>query len=157
MKIELWYIGKNAFPFVEDGMKIFEKRIKRYNPFEIVCIQDVKSGKKIESKTIMANEARKILTKLTKDDFVIILDENGKIYGSKSFSEQVNTWLQISKKRLIFLVGGAFGFDQSIYDRSNVQLSLSKMTFSHQLIRLIFLEQLYRGFTILRNEKYHNE
>lgn len=157
MKIELWYVGKNAFPFVEEGFKTFDKRIKRYNPFTVKCIPDVKSGKNISPAIIKTSESKKILSNLTSDDYLILLDENGKSYRSIEFSEQLNQWLQVSKKRLIFLIGGAFGFDQTIYDRSNERLSLSNMTFSHQMIRLIFMEQLYRGFTIIKNEKYHNE
>ena len=156
MKIELWYIGKTSFPFVQEGMQEFSKRIGRYNPFDEVCIPDVKSSKKNSPNYIKQEEAKKIITLLKSDDFLILLDEKGKAYDSLSFSRQFNKWLMISKKRLVFLIGGAWGFDSLIYNRANAQVRMSNMTFSHQLIRLIFLEQLYRAFTILNNEKYHN-
>lgn len=157
MKIELWYIGKTAFSFVKEGVTEFSKRINRYNGFSEVCIPDVKSGKNHPPALIKRGEGEKIQALLRTDDLLILLDEKGKTYRSKAFAKQLNQWQLSSKKRIVFLIGGAWGFDDSIYNRADAKLSLSEMTFSHQLIRLIFIEQLYRGFTILNNEKYHNE
>jgi len=157
VKIELWYIGKTAFTFVKDGVAEFSKRINRYNKFSEVCIPDVKSGKNHPPALIKKAEGEKIMALLKPDDLLILLDEKGKTYRSVSFAKQLNQWQLSSKKRIIFLIGGAWGFDSPVYERANAKLSLSDMTYSHQLIRLIFLEQLYRGFTILNNEKYHNE
>lgn len=157
VKIEMWYIGKTSFAFVREGTAEFGKRINRYNGFQEVCIPDVKSGKNHPPAQIKKAEADKLLSLLKSDDFLILLDEKGKTYRSMAFSKQLNQWLLSSKKRIIFLIGGAWGFDQRIYYRANAKLSLSDMTFSHQLIRLIFVEQLYRAFSILNNEKYHNE
>lgn len=157
MKIELWYIGKTAFPFIKEGIDEFSKRIGRYNSFSERCIPDVKSGKKVPPAKIKKAEADKILNQLKSDDLLVLLDEKGKTYRSIQFANQLSKWMMLSKKRIIFLIGGAWGFDQEVYDRADYKLSLSEMTFSHQLIRLIFVEQLYRAFTILKNEKYHNE
>lgn len=153
----MWYIGKTAFSFVKEGVAEFSKRINRYTGFSEVCIPDVKSGKNHPPTLIKKTEANKILSILKSDDLLILLDEKGKTYRSIEFAKQLNKWQLNSKKRIIFLIGGAWGFDESIYKRADAKLSLSDMTFSHQLIRLIFIEQLYRGFTILNNEKYHNE
>ncbi len=157
VKIELWYIGKTSFSFVKDGVSEFSKRINRYNGFAEVCIPDVKSGKNHPPVQIKKAESKKLLTSLKSTDLLILLDEKGKTYKSIAFANQLNQWLLSSKRRIVFLIGGAWGFDESIYTRADAKLSLSDMTFSHQLIRLIFTEQLYRGFTILNNEKYHNE
>lgn len=157
MKIELWYIGKTSFPFVKEGIGEFSKRISRYNSFSERCIPDVKSGKKVPPTQIKKAEADKILAQLKSDDLLVLLDEHGKTYRSVKFANQLNSWMLSSKKRMIFLIGGAWGFDEQVHHRADFKLSLSDMTFSHQLIRLIFVEQLYRAFTILKNEKYHNE
>jgi len=157
VKIELWYIGKTTFSFVKEGVSAFSKRINRYTGFSEVCIPDVKSGKSHPPALIKRGEAEKIEALLRPDDLLILLDERGKKYRSVAFAKQLNQWQLSSKKRIIFLIGGAWGFDEAIYKRADAKLSLSEMTFSHQLIRLIFVEQLYRGFSILNNEKYHNE
>ena len=107
--------------------------------------------------TIMNMESDLILSYLSQNDYVILLDEKGKIYNSKSFSKKIENFLLHSQKRLIFIVGGAFGFNDKLKTRANEMLSLSNMTFSHQIIRLFFLEQLYRSFTIINNHPYHNE
>lgn len=117
----------------------------------------MKNAGKLSSDQLKAKEAEAILARLKTEDGLILLDEGGQQFGSVAFSEWIDQQLQRPYRRLIFLVGGAFGFDESIYQRANGKLSLSKMTFSHQMIRLFLLEQLYRGMTILRGEKYHNE
>jgi 23S rRNA (pseudouridine1915-N3)-methyltransferase len=119
-------------------------------------LSDVKNPP-LSSELLKAKEGEMILAKLEKDDYLVLLDERGKQFSSIEFSQWLEKQQFSARKRLIFLIGGAFGFSQAIYDRANAQLSLSRMTFSHQMIRLFFIEQLYRGFTILKNEKYHNE
>lgn len=157
MKIECWYIGKTSEAYLQEGCKIFETRVKRFLPFETSLIQNVKSTKNSKGDQIKKLEAQKILSKLNSDDYLILLDERGKEYSSRQLAEQLNKWMLLSQRRVIFLIGGAFGFDQSIYDRANAKLSLSKLTFSHQMIRLFFLEQLYRAMSILKNQPYHND
>jgi 23S rRNA (pseudouridine1915-N3)-methyltransferase len=158
MKIELWYIGKNAFDFVQSGINIYRKRIEKYVTFSIEEIPDVKNqGAKSNSILLKKLEGKSILKKLNDSDILILLDESGKSLGSLPFSEYLNNYLISGKKKIVFLIGGAYGFDEKVYSRAQGSLSLSPMTFSHQLIRIVFLEQLYRGFTILRGEPYHNE
>lgn len=156
MKTELWVIGKTNEKYLQQGCAIYEKRLQHYLPFQYLIIPDVRQAGKLNPAQLKAKEAENILKQLNPDDHLILLDERGKTYTSEAFARQIDKWLQLSKKRLIFLVGGAYGFDESLYQRSDAKLALSDMTFSHQMIRLFMLEQLYRGMTILRNEPYHN-
>jgi 23S rRNA (pseudouridine1915-N3)-methyltransferase len=154
MKIEFWYIGKTNEKYLDQGMRIFEKRLKHYCKFSSLCLKDVKPGQNANETKQRESEA--ILSKLTSTDYLILLDENGEMYTSENFAQQIDKLQMNGARRIIFLVAGAFGADQRLLERANKLLSLSKMTFSHQMIRIFFLEQLYRAFTILRNEKYHN-
>jgi len=120
-------------------------------------LPDVKNAGKLSPAQLKGKEGELILSRLKNDDGLILLDEGGKQFGSVDFARWLDQQLQRPYKRLVFLVGGAFGFSPEVYARANAKLSLSKMTFSHQMIRLFFAEQLYRGMTILRGEKYHNE
>ena len=157
MKVEFWVIGKTSFKYLIEGTDIYEKRIKRYLPFEYKVLIDVKNAGKLKPEMLVAKEGQNVLGKLKPDDLLILLDERGKAYSSTEMATFVENTLHQSQKRLIFLVGGAYGFSDEVYKRANHKLALSKMTFSHQMIRLFFLEQLYRAMTILRNEPYHNE
>ena len=157
MKTEFWYIGKTSFPYLEEGIKLYEKRLERYLSFESILINDVKNGKKLPPDQLKIKEGETILDKLNTSDFLVLLDENGKQFTSVHFSKFMEQQLQIGSRKLIFLVGGAYGFSDILYQRANLQLSLSKMTFSHQMIRLFFLEQLFRAMSILKGEPYHNE
>ncbi len=156
MNIELWCIGKNKFDFVDKGIELFANRIKHYSKLNVYYFSDVKTGSKSNPDFIKNKEADLVLNKLQEGDYLILLDEKGKSMDSVQFANYIENKMIYSSKRVIFLIGGAFGFSQKIYKISKGMLSLSKMTFSHQLIRLIFVEQLYRAFTIIRNEKYHN-
>ena len=155
MKIELWAIGNTNEQYLTEGIKIFEKRLKHYCKFEIVTIKDVKE-KRLDPQTLKKKEGEQILKKLDNGDVLVILDEKGKQFTSVEYAKQLQKWKNQSPRRLIFLIGGAFGFDKAIYERANQKISLSDMTFSHQMIRLFYVEQLYRAYTILNNEPYHN-
>ncbi len=157
MKIEFWMVGKTSFPYLNEGVPIYEKRITRYIPFQSQVIPDIKNAKNMPAAQLKEKEGQAILDKLNKEDFLILLDEKGKSFSSVAFAQQLDQYLLRSNKRLIFLIGGAFGFSEAVYARANQKISLSKMTFSHQMIRLFFVEQLYRAFSILRKEPYHNE
>lgn len=157
MKIELWLVGKTSFAYLKEGMEIYQKRLKHYIPFEVSIIPDIKKAKNLSSNQLKKKEGETILSKLKKEDFLILLDERGKHLTSVEFARFMEQKLQLSHKRIVFLVGGAYGFSEELYNRSNSKLSLSKMTFSHQMIRLFVLEQLYRAMTIMRGEPYHNE
>ena len=156
MKIELWVIGKTAFKYLDEGVGVYEKRLRHYTSFDLVVIADVKNPP-LSTEQLKMKEGDLILNRLTKDDFLVLLDESGKSWTSVEFSQFIEKQQLTSTKRLVFQIGGAYGFSQAVYDRAHLKLSLSKMTFSHQMIRLFFTEQLYRAFTILKGEKYHNE
>jgi len=134
----------------------FSKRLNSFINFNVETIDNIKHLK--DAEIIKLEESKKILSKLKKEDHLILLDEKGKSYTSRAFAESIQKLMNLSgSKRIIFLVGGAFGFHSSIYDRADGKIALSEMTFSHQLIRLIFMEQLYRAFAIINNHPYHNE
>lgn len=156
MKLELWFVGKTSFSYLEEGISIYEKRLKHYVPFKIEVLPDLKNTKNLSSKQIKEKEGDTILKKLQANDHLIVLDENGKHFNSVEFAQYLENRLQITAKRLILLIGGAYGFSDAVYQRANGKLALSKMTFSHQMVRLFAIEQIYRGMTILRNEPYHH-
>lgn len=157
MKIVFLVIGKTSERWIEDGMNVFLNRLKHYQKTEFYALPDVKGGGKMTSEALKEAEAAVYEKYLEPTDTVVLLDENGKEYHSRGFAGQIQKWRNAGPKRLVFVVGGAYGFAPSMYERSNAKLSMSKMTTSHQLIRVIFLEQLYRAMTILRGEPYHND
>ena len=155
MKIEIWWIGKTFQDFTQKGYTEFLKRIQKFNSVEIVEIPEIKGQHTaVNSKKL---EAEKILAKLKPTDYLILLDEKGKQFSSVAFADYIQQKENQSIKKIIFLIGGTYGFDEKVYERCNDKISLSKMTYSHQLIRLIFMEQLYRAYTIIHNFPYHNE
>jgi 23S rRNA (pseudouridine1915-N3)-methyltransferase len=156
MKIELWVVGKTDTVYIKEGFAIYEKRLKHYVSFDIVVLADVKNPP-LSMEALKNKEGDIILGKLQKEDILILLDEKGKQYSSVEFAHFLENKQNQSTKRLIFQIGGAYGFSEAVYQRANGQISLSKMTFSHQMIRLFFIEQLYRAYTILKGEKYHND
>lgn len=156
MKILLLQIDKTQDSYLSEGIDIFVKRLKNYVSFEIHTIQVSKQIRQRSVNEQKLEEAKLILQFLSTEDDLLVLDEKGKEVGSVEFSAFLSKKQHSSVKRLVFLIGGPFGFDQQIYQRANSLLSLSKMTFSHQMIRLFFVEQLYRAYTILKNEKYHH-
>ena len=156
MKIEAWFIGKTSPAYLQIGLDDFAGRIKKYVPFETVIIADIKDAGSYAARDRLLKEGEKVLQKLIPQDYLILLDEGGKEFSSVQFSQFIEKELNKSYKKLIFLVGGSFGFSTELQQRANLKISLSKMTFSHQMVRLFFLEQIYRGFTILNNEPYHN-
>ncbi len=156
MNIELWCVGKTQFDFVSKGIEEFANRLKHYTNFSIVYIDDIKKGKKENSVSIKKREGDQILKRLKGDEILILMDEQGKGMDSVKFAGFIENKMIYSGKKMVFLIGGAFGFSPDVYSRADFKLSFSQMTFSHQLIRLCFVEQLYRAFTIIKNEKYHN-
>ncbi len=155
MKIELWAIGKTSEKYLEMGMEIFEKRLANYLPFRLIVLPDVKN--KISDGAILKKEEGKmLLAKLASDDYLVLLDEHGHEFTSPGLAQWLERRLTASNRKMVFLIGGAFGFSPDVYARANEQIALSQLTFSHQMVRLFFLEQLYRAMTILRNEPYHN-
>lgn len=156
MKIELWVIGKTDFNYLKEGIALYEKRLKHYVSYEMVTLPDVKNPP-LSSEALKVKEGEIILNKIQKDDFLILLDENGRELTSVAFADFIEKKQIEGIKRIIFQIGGAFGFSEAVYNKANMKMSLSKLTFSHQMVRLFFVEQLYRAFTIIKGEKYHNE
>lgn len=156
MKITLVQIGKTHFRFVDDGFSEFAKRLKHYCRFETVLLELPTRLKSTDVDQVKKNEGEMLLKKINANDFVILLDENGKEYHSKDFAAFLEKQ-SLQQSSFTFVIGGAYGFSDEVYQRANAKISLSKMTFSHQLIRLIFAEQLYRAFTIIKGEPYHHE
>ncbi len=156
MKIELWQVGKTSFAYLQDGIDIYQKRLKHYISFQSEIIPDIKNAKNLSKIQIKNKEGDAILKKLKPNDTLVLLDENGKTFDSIQFSQYLEKSMQQSHKRIIFVVGGAYGFSEEMYQRANQKISLSKMTFSHQMVRLFFVEQLYRAMTILKGEPYHH-
>ncbi len=157
MKILLLTIGKTSEDYIKVGIEEYSKRIQRYIDFNIDVIPNIKKGSSFNKQVLKLKEGEVILSKLEKSDFVVLLDENGRNFSSIKFSEYLQNKMLTGMKRLVFVIGGAYGFSDELYSRSDSKISLSSMTFSHQLIRVIFLEQLYRSFTILKGEPYHHE
>ncbi len=157
MKVHVYYIGKTSESYLREGEAIYAKRLKHYLPVTFEVLPDIKNAGKLKPTQLKEKEGELLLSRIKNDDGLILLDEGGKTFGSVAFAQWLDQQLQRPYRRLVFVVGGAFGFPPSVYARANGKLSLSQMTFSHQMIRLFFTEQLYRGMTILRGEKYHNE
>lgn len=156
MKIKLITIGKTDENYLKEGIEKYINRLKHYSSFEIIVINDVKMGKKANAELQKEKEADEILLRINQNEFVVLLDEKGTNYNSIEFSKYLQKRMN-SGLDLVFVIGGPFGFSNRIYDRANTKMALSKMTFSHQMVRLFFVEQLYRGFTILKGEKYHHQ
>ncbi len=154
MKINLVCVGKTNEDHINEGIKIYEKRILRYISYKSISTSEARKGLSKEQQKI--EEGQIILKKLSPDDFLILLDEKGIEFDSVQFASLIEKHMIQSTKSMVFVIGGPYGFSDEIYGRANYKLSLSKMTFSHQLIRLIFAEQLYRAFTIIRGEPYHH-
>jgi len=156
MKIKLIVIGKTDDSYIKEGINIYLNRLKHYVNFEIIHLGDVKVGKKTNESIQKEMESSLILSKLNKNDYVVLLDEKGIQYNSVEFSTYIQKRMN-SGINVVFVVGGPFGFSQELYDRAQSKVALSKLTFSHQMVRLFFVEQLYRAFTILKGEKYHHQ
>lgn len=157
MKLSLFFVGKTSFKYLEPGISDYEKRIKRYIDFEIKIIKDIKTRKNMPANIVKFKEGEAVLKHIKSGDFLILLDEKGKQYTSREFAKFIDNKMNTGVKKIVFVIGGAFGFSEDISKRANGKLSLSKMTFSHQPIRLLFTEQLYRAFTIIKGEPYHND
>lgn len=157
MKITLICIGKTDEKFVIMGIENYLKRLKHYINFDLVIIPDIKNAKNLTQDQQKAKEGEYILKQVGNADFLVLLDERGKEFHSIGFSRYLEQKMISSVNNLVFVVGGPYGFSEQVYQRANQQMSLSKMTFSHQMIRLFFIEQLYRGFTIIKGEPYHHE
>ena len=156
MKIQLWAIGKNHEPYIKAGTEDFSKRISKYYPVEWTILPVPKNAGMLSAMDLKKKEAETILSWLKKGDYLVALDENGKQLSSDSLAKFIQERANDGIKNIVFLIGGAYGLDEQVLQKANMQWSLSQLTFPHQLVRLILAEQLYRACTILRNEKYHH-
>lgn len=157
MTIKLLCIGKTDKKELESLTDIYVKRLQFYTRFEVEVIPDLKKAKNLDENQQKQKEGELLLGKLQNSDFVVLLDENGKQFSSVAFSEYLQKRMNTGLKQLVFVIGGPYGFSTEVYKRADSKISLSKMTFSHQMIRLFVTEQIYRAFTILRNEPYHHQ
>jgi 23S rRNA (pseudouridine1915-N3)-methyltransferase len=157
MKITLIVAGKTNFEWLSQAVEMYLKRIKKYTNFDIKYIADVKNTKNMTLEIQKRKEGELIMSMFDVKDNIVLLDEHGESFSSVQFAGFINGNIMTSTKSLVFVIGGAYGFSQDVYKRANSKLSLSKMTFSHQSVRLIFVEQLYRAFTIINGEPYHHE
>lgn len=156
MKILFLVIGKTDESYLEIGIGKYIKRLEHYIPFEMKVIPDIKNRKTLTEEQQKKAEGDLILSQLNPGDDLILLDEKGKTFTSVMFSQWIEKQMNAGSKRIVFVVGGPYGFSKEVYDKCKYKISLSEMTFSHQMIRLIFVEQLYRAFTIIKGEPYHH-
>ncbi|MEG0499941.1 MAG: 23S rRNA (pseudouridine(1915)-N(3))-methyltransferase RlmH [Rikenellaceae bacterium] len=156
MTIDLIVVGKSNFDYVINAVDLYSGRLKKYVPFNIVTIPDVKNAKSISQSELKTKEGELLCAQFAKYDCVVLLDENGRHYTSVEFAEWINQRANRSIRRMCFVIGGAYGFSDEVYRVAHEKISLSKMTFSHQMIRILIVEQIYRAFTILNGEPYHH-
>lgn len=157
MKITLLTIGKTEDKYLKEGIEKYLKRLKHYISFKINELPELKNTKSLSQDQQKAKEAELILKNLESTDHLVLLDEKGFEFSSKHFSDFLNKKMIGSVQHLVFVIGGPYGFDPGVYQRAEEKMSLSRMTFSHQMVRLFFVEQVYRAFTILKGEPYHHE
>lgn len=157
MKITLVLVGKTDMGWVREGLQMYAGRLKHYIPFNIIEIPELKNVSALSREQIKTREGELILKNIKQGEEVILLDERGSMYNSLEFAKLIQDKISYTCKDMSFVIGGAYGFSEEVYARSNSKISLSKMTFSHQMVRTVFAEQLYRAFTIIKGEPYHHE
>lgn len=157
MKITLLTVGKTDVKWVREGLELYSSRLAHYIPFSLVEIPELKNVSALSQDQIKSREGELILKHLKPADELVLLDEHGPEFRSVEFAEFIEGRMSRSSRDLVFVIGGAYGFSGDVYSRADSKISLSKMTFSHQMVRTIFAEQLYRAFTIMRGEPYHHE
>ena len=157
MKTLLVMVGRTDEEWLASGIAEYVKRINRYLSFQEVVIQDVKKGKRMPEGLVKKEEGLQILKRISPGDVVVLLDEKGSVNSSRAFAIFIQKQMNSGIRNLVFVIGGAYGFSEEMYARGDYKISLSKMTFSHQMVRLIFTEQFYRAMTILNNEPYHHD
>lgn len=157
MKITLLTVGKTEKDWVRQGMDIYVSRLKHYIPFSVVEIPELKNVSALTKDQIKTREGELILKNIRPTDYLVLLDERGKEYTSVELAKVIQDKISYVGKDIVYVIGGAYGFSDAVYQRADSKMSLSRMTFSHQMVRAIFVEQIYRAFTIMRGEPYHHE
>lgn len=156
MKIALLQVGKTAEKYLNEGISGYQERIRKYVPFEILTIPDMRNTRNMPAAEQKLKEGESLLKVLKDDDYVVLLDEKGRELSTIEFSSWLGKAMMLQKKRIIFIIGGPWGASDEIVRRADFNFSLSRLTFSHQIVRLLFLEQLYRAFTVIKGEPYHH-
>ncbi len=156
MHLELIVVGKTNASYLKTGIDEYISRLKHYLPFSMTIIPDVKNAKSLSQEQLKEKEGELILQRINKGDRLVLLDEHGKCFSSEGFSSYIHSFMLQGCKKLVFVIGGAYGFSSDVYKRKDAKVALSELTFSHQMVRLIFVEQLYRAMTILKGEPYHH-
>jgi 23S rRNA (pseudouridine1915-N3)-methyltransferase len=156
MIIKLIVVGKTVKSYLKQGEEEYTNRLKHYVRFEEDVISELKNVSSLNEEQIKQKEGEEILKRIQPTDYLVLLDEQGKQFTSEEFAEKIVKWQNTSVKQVVFVIGGAYGFSKEVYDRCNEKLSLSKMTFSHQMVRVFFKEQLYRAYSIIKGEPYHH-
>lgn len=157
MKMTLLTVGRTDKDWVKQGMDIYVSRLKHYVPFSVIEIPELKNVSSLTKDQIKIREGELILKNIRPSDYLIILDEKGREFSSVEFARAIQDKISYTGKDIVYVIGGAYGFSEDVYRRADSKISLSKMTFSHQMVRAIFAEQLYRAFTIMKGEPYHHE
>jgi len=157
MQFVFLVVGKTNEKYLNEGIAEYHKRLQKYISFKQEVIPELKRQKGLSELELKTREGQEILSRLKASDLVALLDENGKSFDSVQFAQHLQKRMNAGSKRIVFVVGGPYGFSDEVYKRANEKIALSKMTFSHQMVRLFFTEQIYRAFTILRNEPYHHQ
>ena len=156
MKLTLLQTGRTTEKYLIEGINNYHERIKKYVSFEIQTIPEIKNTKNMPINEQKAKEGEKIAELCNNDDYILLLDEKGKEFDTMEFARYLEKSFLLRKKRIVFVIGGPWGFSDEIYKRSDSSLSLSKMTFSHQVVRLLFMEQLYRALSVIKGDPYHH-
>ena len=156
MKIVLMQTGKTTEKHIAEGVEVYSARIRKYSGFEIITLPDIKNARNMPEQEHKSREGKKIVASTGEGDFIVLLDEKGKEFSTVEFAEWMKKRLMSSSSRILFVIGGPWGFSDEVYNIADLKISLSRMTFPHQLVRLIFVEQLYRAFTIIKGEPYHH-
>ncbi len=157
MKVLLMAVGRTQSPLMRQGIDLYLDRLRHYLPVEVKIIDDVKASRSLTHDAQKQQEGTAIIRALMPSDRVVLLDENGREYSSREFAGMMQKQMGSGVKRLVFVVGGPFGFSDEVYSRADAKLSLSRMTFNHEMVRMFFAEQLYRAMTIIRGESYHHD
>lgn len=157
MKIKLLTVGKTASSYLREGMEVYSGRLKHYIQFQYEEIPDIRQASSLSREQVKEKEGQLIASRIRESDHVVLLDERGARFTSIGWAKHLEQKMVSSTRDIVLVIGGCYGFSPAIYERADEKLSLSDMTFSHQIVRLIFLEQLYRAFTIIRGEPYHHE
>ena len=157
MKIVLLQTGKTSEKYLNEGISSFAGRLQKYTAFEILTIPDIKNTRNMPVKEQKEREGERIIQQFKSDDYIVVLDEKGTEFSTVEFADKLEKIFMLYKKRMVFVIGGPYGLSGDVVGKADLRLSLSKMTFSHQVVRLLFAEQLYRAFTVIKGEPYHHE